>query len=127
MLPKCEVIGVISDTHLSGPRPDLLALLRSHLGDCTRLVHCGDVVDPSVLEALGQKWEVLAVRGNMDPDLGIPRRSVHLVQDGHRVADRTPLVTLGSQRFDVELDGQAGCTDAEALDRLRHRIRNRFR
>jgi hypothetical protein len=60
-------------------------------------------------------------------DLGIPRRSVHLVQNGHRVADRTPLATLGSQRFDLTLDEQAGCTDAEALDRLRHRIRNRFR
>jgi hypothetical protein len=85
MPPSSEVIGVISDTHLNGPRPELIAALARHLGGCQRLVHCGDVTDASVLAALAQRWEVLAVRGNMDPDLGVPRQRVFEV-GGVRIA-----------------------------------------
>lgn len=72
-----ETVGVISDTHLQAASPELLALLGSLLGDCTRLLHAGDIVDRGVLDLLASRFGVEAVRGNMDmgPDLrDLPRK-----------------------------------------------------
>ncbi len=54
-------IGLISDTH-GLLRPEALAFLAG----CDRIVHAGDVCDPSVLAALREIAPVDAVRGNND-------------------------------------------------------------
>ncbi len=77
MSESAETVGVLSDTHLSGPTPELLRLCEDHFKDCQRLLHAGDVVSGSVLDALSERWHVEAVRGNMDfaPELArLPRR-----------------------------------------------------
>ncbi len=65
------VVGLLSDTHLSSLDGGLLAALKTHLGDAKLLIHAGDVTSPLLLDELqAHGWEVVAVRGNMDPDLG---------------------------------------------------------
>jgi putative phosphoesterase len=59
-------IGVISDTHLREPDDRLRAIIRTHFQDAGMILHAGDLVDLSVLEAFGEK-DVIAVCGNMDP------------------------------------------------------------
>ncbi len=54
-------IGLISDTH-GLLRPEALAFLAG----CDRIVHAGDICDPSVLDALRAIAPVDAVRGNND-------------------------------------------------------------
>ncbi len=54
-------IGVISDTH-GLLRPEAL----DALAGCRRILHAGDVGDPSILDALGELAPVTAVRGNID-------------------------------------------------------------
>jgi uncharacterized protein len=58
---KERVVGVISDTH-GLVRPAALAELRG----ADLIVHCGDVGEPSVLDALRAIAPVRAVRGNND-------------------------------------------------------------
>ena len=55
------VVGVISDTH-GLVRPEALAALEG----ADVIVHCGDVGDAAVLDALGEIAPVRAVRGNND-------------------------------------------------------------
>ena len=59
-------IGVISDTHLRRPDDGLRAIIRKHFHDAELILHAGDLVDLSVLDAFGDV-EVIGVRGNMDP------------------------------------------------------------
>jgi len=59
-------IGVISDTHLTGYDARLKRLADSHFRDVDFILHAGDLVDISVLDAFEGK-EVKAVFGNMDP------------------------------------------------------------
>ncbi len=59
-------IGVISDTHLGRPDDRLLAIIRKHFHDADLILHAGDFVDLSVLDAFGD-LKVLGVCGNMDP------------------------------------------------------------
>ncbi|HEY9126113.1 MAG TPA: metallophosphoesterase family protein [Acidobacteriaceae bacterium] len=54
-------IGVLSDTH-GLLRPELLPLLRG----CNHILHCGDVGDPAILDALAEIAPVTAIRGNID-------------------------------------------------------------
>jgi putative phosphoesterase len=58
-------IGVISDTHLTGPDGVLKTLLEEHFADADMIFHAGDLVDLKVLEIFGDK-DVRAVYGNMD-------------------------------------------------------------
>jgi len=58
-------IGVISDTHLTGCDERLKRLLKDHFRDADLILHAGDLVDMSVLDAFAGK-EVKAVCGNMD-------------------------------------------------------------
>ncbi len=76
-------IGVISDTHLapggirkvaskifqkvSEDLDSLQLLLQPHFQDAQAIIHCGDLVDLSMLEMLKEFGEVYAVAGNMDP------------------------------------------------------------
>jgi uncharacterized protein len=60
-------IGVLSDTHMSGPSRGFLAELRQSFAGVHRVLHCGDCVRLSVLDMLQEEgWEVTGVAGNMD-------------------------------------------------------------
>jgi uncharacterized protein len=60
-LASCTLIGLISDTH-GLVRPEALEALRGS----DLIIHCGDVGDPVVLEALRTVAPVRAIRGNND-------------------------------------------------------------
>jgi len=79
-------IGVISDTHLSQPSPDLLELMGDVFSDVSMVFHAGDITRISVLEAFSEK-EVFAVSGNMDQyDVVDTLPSERVIQvGGHRI------------------------------------------
>jgi uncharacterized protein len=54
-------VGVISDTH-GLVRPEAVEFLKGS----DSIIHCGDICEPSVLEALSRIAPVTAVRGNND-------------------------------------------------------------
>lgn len=58
-------IGVISDTHVSGPTDGLRELRETIFADVSMILHAGDLTELEVLEAFSDK-EVVAVSGNMD-------------------------------------------------------------
>ena len=60
-------IGVLSDTHLKEPHPELKKMIESHFKDVEKILHAGDFVDRSVAEYLSSQKELIAVCGNMDP------------------------------------------------------------
>ncbi len=59
-------------------------------------------------------------------DLGVSRGMVHLVQEGARVTERTPLAALETRTFRVRFGPDAEISEADALELVRHRIRTRF-
>ncbi|MBI3178326.1 MAG: hypothetical protein HYZ27_01615 [Deltaproteobacteria bacterium] len=60
-------------------------------------------------------------------DMGVAIEHVRLHQGKKRIADKTPLAHLVSTRFMVHLSPEAKLSEADALEMLRHRIRNRFK
>ena len=60
-------IGVLSDTHLSGPHSEFKKWIEAHFKDVDKIFHTGDFVDLSVAEYLSSQKELIAVFGNMDP------------------------------------------------------------
>lgn len=60
-------LGVISDTHLASPNPDLDRTLRDYFVGVDVLIHLGDYVDYSVASFLMKHGEFVGVAGNMDP------------------------------------------------------------
>lgn len=58
-------IGVISDTHLKKPTPELCQLQHTVFANVSMILHAGDLTELEVLEAFSGK-EVIAVQGNMD-------------------------------------------------------------
>jgi len=76
-------LGVISDTHVASfgirkvashliqrvnvDEDELYKLLKPHFQGVKAVLHCGDIVDRSVLDMLENFGEVYAVAGNMDP------------------------------------------------------------
>jgi len=68
---KMTRIGVLSDTHITSMAHGgawLCALVNTHFPDVTTILHAGDIVDPDILLHLAPR-DVLAVRGNLDPNL----------------------------------------------------------
>ena len=59
------IIGVISDTHLSGFDAGLARIVAEHFKDVDFILHAGDLVDLRVLDIFAG-FEVKAVSGNMD-------------------------------------------------------------
>ncbi|MCK9230233.1 MAG: metallophosphatase family protein [Syntrophales bacterium] len=59
-------LGILSDTHLSAGGEWLEGLVARYFHDVDAILHAGDIVDGSVLDALGGR-DVIAVCGNMDP------------------------------------------------------------
>lgn len=60
-------IGLISDTHLLRLAPELEERILGIFDGCETIIHCGDLVNPGVLDSFIGR-EVLAVAGNMDSD-----------------------------------------------------------
>lgn len=58
-------IGVISDTHVSGPTPALIELQHTVFADVSMILHAGDLTELEVLQAFSG-MDVVAVSGNMD-------------------------------------------------------------
>lgn len=79
-------IGVISDTHLSGPTTELRRLARGLLSDTELILHAGDLVQLAVLDVFADK-EVVAVYGNKDHPLVCNQLPQHAVVEarGYRI------------------------------------------
>ncbi len=60
-------IGVLSDTHLIAPLPELKRLVERHFMDVDKIFHLGDFTDLSIAKYLSDQKELIAVCGNMDP------------------------------------------------------------
>lgn len=60
-------------------------------------------------------------------ELEIGRSHVVLLQEGKRVPEKTPIDDLDSPRFEVQFTADAALPLDDALEIVRHRIRNRFR
>lgn len=58
-------IGVLSDTHLRGPDPELARAIHQAWGPVDLIMHAGDLTSLAVLDSLAPP-EVVAVCGNMD-------------------------------------------------------------
>lgn len=58
-------IGILSDTHVSGPDERLRRIIDENFSGVDMIFHAGDLVDLSVLDLFGEK-DVRAVSGNMD-------------------------------------------------------------
>jgi uncharacterized protein len=71
-LGSVHLVGLISDTH-GLIRPEALALLRK----AELIVHCGDIGDAAVLEALEIIAPVRAIRGNNDRGAWAARLPTH--------------------------------------------------
>lgn len=69
-------VGVVADTHC----PEFLERLPDRvaevLGGVDLILHAGDVTGPETLEGLGRLAPVMAVRGDHDRRLDLPRRRV---------------------------------------------------
>jgi putative phosphoesterase len=90
-LVPVTTLGVISDTH-GLLRPEA----RAALGDVDRIIHAGDLDDPTVLQMLGSLAAVTVVRGNMDrgawaralPEettLTLEGYAIHVIHDIYRL------------------------------------------
>jgi putative phosphoesterase len=92
-LASRALIGLISDTH-GLIRPEALEALRGS----DLIIHCGDVGDPAVLEALRTLAPVRAIRGNNDRGSwtnGLPAQDLvevggHAIRVLHNLAELNP-------------------------------------
>lgn len=66
MTEKPIRIGVISDTHIPSVADRLPERVFAEFRGVDMILHAGDIVAPSVLEALAKLSKVIAVCGNMD-------------------------------------------------------------
>jgi len=99
-----QVIGLIADTHIPARAIGLSAELLNGLAGVDLIIHAGDIVHPSVLDALGQIAPVVAVAGNMDP----PELQAGL--------GRTKTLSIGKYTIGViHGDGVRGTTRERAL------------
>jgi hypothetical protein len=79
-------IGVLSDTHLRQPDPDFARRAAEVFAGVDMILHAGDLVHLSVLDAL-EAPEVYAVAGNMDDHVvgqSLPSRRV-VEAEGRRI------------------------------------------
>jgi uncharacterized protein len=68
MQENCMKIGVLSDTHLMDPHDGFKKAVEFHFRDVEEIFHAGDFVNGSIVEYLSGLKELVAVRGNMDPE-----------------------------------------------------------
>ncbi|TVM16194.1 YfcE family phosphodiesterase [Oceanidesulfovibrio indonesiensis] len=60
------LLAVLSDTHLDHPDARFSAIYDRYLAPADILLHCGDIVSPSMLHHLMMHPDLKAVGGNMD-------------------------------------------------------------
>lgn len=77
-------IGVIADTHIPKRARALPDQVQVAFRGVDLILHAGDLVVPAVLEALRALAPVEAVRGNNDPELGLPDAR-ELLLGGYRI------------------------------------------
>jgi putative phosphoesterase len=81
-------IGLISDTHQPSDRKFLWEEIRTVFAGADLILHAGDIVEPVVLDWLGEIAPVLAAKGNNDFGWVDPRVKEQQIIDvaGHRLA-----------------------------------------
>ena len=94
-----HLVGLISDTH-GLIRPEALDALR----ESDLIIHCGDIGDPAVLEALRKLAPVRAIRGNNDkgawasslPTCDVVEVGTHVIYVLHNLSelDLDPLTSM---------------------------------
>ncbi len=90
MSSSFQLVGLISDTH-GLIRPEALDALRGS----NLIVHCGDIGNPAVLEALRRLAPVRAIRGNNDkgvwasslPTCNVVEVGTHVIYVLHNLAE----------------------------------------
>lgn len=126
---------VVSDTHL-GPAqaPRLLDRLAGLTKGVDVVLHAGDVVDTSVLDALAAIAPVHAVLGNNDHGLDLPERferrigacRVAMVHDSGPSAGRAGRLRRWFPTADVVVFGHSHIpwheTDADAAGHVQHQV-----
>ncbi|MCL4544371.1 MAG: metallophosphatase family protein [Chloroflexi bacterium] len=60
-------LGVISDTHRYSRPATIPESALGRLGACDAYIHCGDFLDPALLDPLRERAPCYAVLGNVDP------------------------------------------------------------
>lgn len=60
-------LGVLSDTHRYSRPAAVPAAAMERLGACDAYLHCGDFLDPALLDPLRERAPLYAVLGNVDP------------------------------------------------------------
>lgn len=115
-------IGVVADTHCDAANlpPGVLVALAG----CDAIVHCGDLGDPSVLDALERMAPVVAVRSASDPPADGRRlfNSPHMFRCGETligVAARLAEHSVGGlvEVFGTDVDvALCGTTHAAAIE-----------
>lgn len=105
-------IGILSDTHLSRPTHEFLALAKVCFADAAVILHAGDLTDRSVLDVFKNK-EVYAVHGNMcygSCAASLPRRRIVEIE-GFRIGliHRTGSSYSFEDMLLNEFDGAVDC------------------
>jgi hypothetical protein len=93
-------IGVVSDTHLWEPHPEIRKIIEFYFKDVEKIFHAGDFVDRSVAEYLSSQKELIAVCGNMDSEdirKAFPQKRVIELQ-GYKIG----LIHGGGSPFGIE-------------------------
>lgn len=67
VLNSINSVGLISDTHIPTRAAALAPAVFEHFKNVDLIIHCGDIVDGTVLDELSAIAPVIAARGNMDP------------------------------------------------------------
>lgn len=79
-----SIIGVISDTHINQTNKSLPKKVHTAFKKTDLIIHCGDIVSPSVITELETNAPVIAVKGNMDPQtLDLPSSEIILINGTH--------------------------------------------
>lgn len=68
VLNNINSVGLISDTHIPSRAAALTPDVFEHFKNVDLIIHCGDIVEGSVLDELSFIAPVIAVKGNMDPE-----------------------------------------------------------
>lgn len=101
-------IGVMSDTH-NNERNTQQALDIMRTSGAERLIHCGDITSPNIVE-LFEGWQVDFVLGNVDRELEALRRAVGELAHasiGHQFRDEIDGVRLAATHgHDLQLLSQ---------------------
>jgi uncharacterized protein len=129
---------LLADTHLGVGQADrLLPRIAHEVDDVDVIVHAGDIVDMSVLDALARGApgaEILAVKGNNDVDLDLPERLevdvdgclVGVIHDSGPAKGRTARLRRWFPSCDVVVFGHSHLpwheTDVGADGHVQHQV-----